>query len=189
MSESESPWYDLRGWLGVKQQLSIYLSNVCSRALYIHICSTTTFQLLIYWKLIATSTAQSPRDFYEENKTDNYNVMDKHKSETWLCEKISDIACPSMVLVYHFELTEIRLWPMGNHKGEECVCTWMRYGVIDVTWQSETGFAQLTLNFRQCHRGPDTRCHGSSLEAVQDYRLCAALCQCSTYRLGYRRYR
>ena len=29
----ESPWYDLRGWLGVKQQLSIYLSTLGESAL------------------------------------------------------------------------------------------------------------------------------------------------------------
>ena len=39
----KSPWYDLRGWLGVKQQLSIYLSTPQVQLLYLY-ASTDVYQ-------------------------------------------------------------------------------------------------------------------------------------------------
>ena len=45
----ESPWYDLCGWLGVKNQLPIYLSIYLSIVLLLILCSPFRRAIMAYW--------------------------------------------------------------------------------------------------------------------------------------------
>ena len=49
-----SPWYDLRGWLGVKQQVSIYLSTLCCNLLLkLTVTGVCTVGTKMYCSLLA----------------------------------------------------------------------------------------------------------------------------------------
>ena len=45
-TEWESPWYDLRGWLGVKKQLSISLSGSSLRVYFV-LCTVVTWSVVV----------------------------------------------------------------------------------------------------------------------------------------------